>query len=105
MTDALKRELSRTRPELRLAFSRPGLITLKSDRAVTPEDPPGSAFAWVWGQSLGKAPEPQAAAHQLEPCGADVVHVFARDPDRPVDLAPWRDAIAARLGPRERAAR
>lgn len=105
MADALKRELSRTRPELRLAFSRPGLVTFKSDRAVTPDDPPGSTFAWVWGQSIGPARDPEAAAQQLAPCGVDRVHVFARDPDAPADLAPWRDAIAARLGPREGAAR
>lgn len=94
---AVKRELVRTRPELRFAYSRPGLLTFKSDAAVTPEDAPGPVFARVWGKSLGPARDPQDAAHQLGLRGIARAHVFARDPDDAVDLAPWRDAVTAGL--------
>src|SRR5205823_5738163 len=52
MERAVKLEVAEGRPELRFAFSRPGLCTFKSSRPVTPEDAPGSAFARVWGASL-----------------------------------------------------
>lgn len=91
---ALKREVARTRPELRFAYSRPGLVTFKSARAVTAEDPPGSVFARVWGRSLGAAADPARAAALLAEHGATRVHAFARDPDAAPgdgpDLAPWQ---------------
>jgi 23S rRNA (cytidine2498-2'-O)-methyltransferase len=90
---ALKLDLARTRPELRLAYSRPGLVTFKSARAVAPDDPPGSVFAWVWGQSIGPIgsdPEDPAIRAQLAAVGANRVHAFFRDLGEPgaVDLAP-----------------
>ena len=94
---ALKRDVARTRPALRFAYSRPGLITFKSETSITPDDPPASAFARVWGRSLGAARSPEDAAHQLGQVGATRLHVFARDPDATVDLAPWQDAITAQL--------
>lgn len=87
---ALKRELGRARPELRLAFSRPGLVTLKAPGSIAPDDPPGSAFARVWGRSLGPAADPARAAELLAGLGADRVHAFARDPEAAPDLAPWQ---------------
>jgi 23S rRNA (cytidine2498-2'-O)-methyltransferase len=96
---ALKLEVARTRPELRFAFSRPGLVTFKSPRTVTPEDTPGSVFAWVWGRSVGAVGDPASAALELAPLGATRVHVFAREPDAArdaprtgsaIDLAPWQ---------------
>lgn len=89
---AVKREVARTRPELRFAFSRPGLVTFKAPGALAPEDAPGSVFARVWGRSLGPAADPAAAAALLAPIGAARVHAFARDPDAAgaVDLAPWQ---------------
>ena len=90
MEPALKLEVARTRPELRFAYSRPGLVTFRSSRAVTPEDRPGSVFARVWGRSVGAASDPAAAATQLAPAGATRVHVFARDPEAAVELAPWQ---------------
>ena len=86
---AVKLEVARTRPELRFAYSRPGLVTFKAPRSVAPDDPPGSVFARVWGRSVGAASDPPAAAHQLAYLGADRLHVFARDPDAECDLAPW----------------
>jgi len=87
---ALKREVARARPELRFAYSRPGLVTFRSTRAVPPEDPPGSVFAHVWGRSIGAAADPARAAALLAGIGADRVHAFARDPEAAPDLAPWQ---------------
>ncbi|HSS02482.1 MAG TPA: hypothetical protein VLM79_35725 [Kofleriaceae bacterium] len=80
MEPALKLDVARARPELRLAYSRPGLVTFKSARAVDPDDTPGSVFARVWGRSVGAASDPATAALQLAPLGATRVHVFAREP-------------------------
>jgi 23S rRNA (cytidine2498-2'-O)-methyltransferase len=87
---AVKLEVARTRPELRFAYSRPGLVTFKSPRAVAPDDPSGSVFARVWGRSIGAAGDPVAAAALLEPHGVQRVHVFARDLEPPDDLATWQ---------------
>jgi 23S rRNA (cytidine2498-2'-O)-methyltransferase len=98
---ALKRDLARARPELRLAYSRPGLVTFKSDRAVTADDARGSAFARVWGRSLGPARDPDDAAHRLAFLGVQRVHAFARDPEIAVDVAAYERAIALPAGPAE----
>ncbi len=87
---AVKLEVARDRPELKFAYSRPGLITFKSARDVSPEDPPGSVFARVWGRSVGAASDPAAAALQLAPSGATRVHAFARDPDAVLDVSAWQ---------------
>jgi 23S rRNA (cytidine2498-2'-O)-methyltransferase len=92
---AVKLDVARVRPELRFAYSRPGLLTFKSPTTITPDDRPGSVFARVWGQSIGAARDPADAVHQLAQAGATRVHVFARDEETPVDLAPWHDALAA----------
>lgn len=91
---ALKREVARTRPDLRFAYSRPGLVTFKSPHAVPPDEPAGSVFAHVWGRSIGAASDPASATAQLAGLGATRVHAFARDPDVSVDLGPWQQ-----LGP------
>jgi 23S rRNA (cytidine2498-2'-O)-methyltransferase len=90
----MKLDVARARPELRFAYSRPGLVTFKSTRAVRPDDTPGSVFAHVWGRSIGAASDPATAALQLASLGASRVHVFAREPEAAADLAPWQS-----LGP------
>jgi len=95
---AVKLDVARARPELRFAYSRPGLVTFKSARPVLPDDPPGSGFAHVWGRSIGAVADPAAAARQLAALGATRVHVFARQPEiasagaagGAIDLAPWQ---------------
>lgn len=87
---ALKLEVVRTRPELRFAYSRPGLVTFKAPGAVDADDLPSSAFARVWGRSIGAAADPASAAAQLAPFAPGRVHVFARDPAAPPDLEPWQ---------------
>ena len=81
------------RRALRFAYSRPGLVTFKSEAAITPEDRSPTVFAHVWAASIGPARDPSNAAHQLALLGANRAHVFAREPESVVDLAPWRDAI------------
>ena len=76
---ALKLDVGRARPDLRFAYSRPGLVTFKTDGAIRPDDPPGSMFARVWGRSVGPATL-EDAARQLADLGTTRVHVFAREP-------------------------
>jgi 23S rRNA (cytidine2498-2'-O)-methyltransferase len=82
----LKRELAARRPELRLAFSRPGLTTFKVD-ADRADDPPQSSFSRAWGRSLGRATSVDEVLALAAPLGAGPLrlHVFERDPDRPAD--------------------
>jgi 23S rRNA (cytidine2498-2'-O)-methyltransferase len=87
---ALKREVSRTRPELKHSATRPGLVVFESARSIAPDDAPGSVLARVWGKSVGAASDLASARAQLAGLGAQHVHVFARDPDAATDLAPWR---------------
>ncbi|HMI94257.1 MAG TPA: hypothetical protein VK509_22955 [Polyangiales bacterium] len=90
MEPAVKREVARTRPDLRFAYSRPGLVTFKAPGALAPEDTPGSVFARVWGRSVGAAGDLVTAQAQLATLRADRVHVFARDPEADIALlAPW----------------
>jgi 23S rRNA (cytidine2498-2'-O)-methyltransferase len=98
MEPALKREVARDRAGLRFAYSRPGLLTFRSDGTIAPDDRAPTAFAWVWGRSLGAARDPEEAAHQLAFAGAQRVHVFAREHEVATELAPWRDAIALPSG-------
>jgi 23S rRNA (cytidine2498-2'-O)-methyltransferase len=85
METALKREISRTRPDLKLAFSRPGLVTFKSPSDGEPAWSP--VFARVWGQSIGSIATPDDL-HAA--CPFDRMHVFDRDPEQHVDPAPWQ---------------
>ena len=82
----LKRELAARRPDLRLAFSRPGLTTFKVDPARV-EEPALTAFARARGRSLGQA---NNVAEVLTltttlPAGPLRLHVFERDLDKPAD--------------------
>ena len=92
---ALKLDVARRRPELRFAYSRPGLVTFRSPTEITADDTPGSVFAHVWGQSIGAEKSPAALAQRVAQLGATRVHIFAREPESTVDLTPWRDALAA----------
>ena len=87
---AVKLDVARARPELKLAYSRPGLVTFKSSRAIAPDDTPGTVFAHVWGRSVGAAGDVEAARMQLATLGASRVHAFARDVEVATELAPWQ---------------
>jgi 23S rRNA (cytidine2498-2'-O)-methyltransferase len=88
---AVKREVARTRPELRFAYSRPGLVTFRAPGELTANDASGSVFARVWGRSIGAAGDIPAASAQLATLKPQRVHVFLRDPDGDAaSLEPWR---------------
>jgi 23S rRNA (cytidine2498-2'-O)-methyltransferase len=92
---ALKNELAREHPDLKLAFSRPGFVTFR-----LPESPRGelalrSVFARTWGYSLGKAVGTddvelaraawKLMAEQLPNETVRHVHVWQRDRPLPGD--------------------
>lgn len=94
---AVKRDVARVQPGLRLAYSRPGLLTFKADGPEASEIASPTPFARLWGRALGPARTADDAARYLASIGAQRLHVFARDPAAIVDLAAWHDAIAAQL--------
>jgi len=90
---AVKTELSRRRPALRLAFSRPGFLTFKlpANHSLKADFDLESVFARAYGLSLGKA-----AGETVEHLAAEVwraygrrpvrrLHVWQRDTARPGD--------------------
>lgn len=77
---ALKDDVARVRPALRLAFSRPGLVTFKAEGPVAVDDCAPSPYARVWGASLGPAAD-VAAVRALVPAEARRLHVWAREPE------------------------
>ncbi len=97
METALKLDVGRVRPELRFAYSRPGLVTFKSTEAIAVGAPGGSVFARVWGRSIGPARSPEDAVHQLALVGANRLHVYPRDPEIVTDLARWTEALGVGL--------
>ena len=83
----MKRELAQKRPDLRFAFSRPGLTTFKVDAARV-DEPSASSFARAYGRSLGRATTvAEVLAHAAGLPQPLVLHVFERDPDRPATSA------------------
>lgn len=91
---AMKDDVMRARTTYRLALSRPGLVTWKTDVAPPPDELPPTPYARVWGISLGKGDEALA----LAPPGAHL-HVIARAPEEDgaaAEVARVIDALAAR---------
>lgn len=75
---ALKADVLRTHPQLRLAFSRPGLLTFKGDDGLDAEVARLSPWARVCGSSLTRV-DPGADLLASIPADIARVHVFARD--------------------------
>lgn len=88
-TRLAKRELARTRPSWRLSFSRPGLLTFKTDDVVALDAPAPTAFARAWGRCLGRVAEPTGIGDVLAAAGLAPtrLHVFATGDDAPLDVA------------------
>ena len=80
----LKRELAAKRPDLRFAFSRPGLTTFKVEESRA-EEPSASSFARAYGVSLGRAASAADAIALAAKLSPAILHVFERDADRPAD--------------------
>lgn len=81
-----KRELAAKRPDLRFAFSRPGLSTFKVDETHL-DVPVVSSFARAYGHSLGRAADVAATLGWATtlPAAPLRLHVFEREPDKPAD--------------------
>jgi 23S rRNA (cytidine2498-2'-O)-methyltransferase len=95
---ALKRELARREPALRLAFSRPGFLTFKMppDHGLTDDFDLGSVFARAYGFSLGQVQGSEHEPAKLDELAASAwklaegrtyqrVHVWQRDAQAPGD--------------------
>jgi 23S rRNA (cytidine2498-2'-O)-methyltransferase len=87
---ALKSELGRLKPELKLAFSRPGFITFKSNEPLKPELELQSVFARAYGLSAGRWDEPSvdllvaAGRDFAAKCGMKPrLHLWERDHHAP----------------------
>ncbi|HVK72825.1 MAG TPA: hypothetical protein VM734_05870 [Kofleriaceae bacterium] len=91
---ALKDDVARAQPALRLAFSRPGVVTFKLDGDATADAARPAPWARAWGASLGRAAGAAEAA-ALIPAGARRLHVFAREPEVAGADAAVADARAA----------
>lgn len=104
-----KREILARRPDLRFAFSRPGVMTFKVDEARADEPSP-SSFSRAWGRSLGRVESVEKVdeiVRLAEGLGGKPLrlHVFERDLDKPADerdpsvvgtrAAALRDALLA----------
>ncbi|HEX2733050.1 MAG TPA: hypothetical protein VHM70_15680 [Polyangiaceae bacterium] len=77
----LKRQFERAHPDLRFAFSRPGLYTFKSPQALTPAFSTQAVFARHWGFSLGKAQSAAEVLALLEQWPAALgLWVYSREP-------------------------
>src|SRR5690606_25522375 len=96
---AVKYELAALRPELRFAYSRPGLVTFKSPAPVAADAPLPAVFVRASGVSLGPAAGPDevhALLSKIWPEGQAVrLHVWERDVSRPGEEPP-----GVRYGPR-----
>lgn len=83
----VKADLAERDPDARLAFSRPGFLTFKTDRDLDPTMPKPTVFARSWGVCWGSRSDPASALELLRSrVGGDassaVVHAFARDAHR-----------------------
>jgi len=90
---AIAEELARSRPSLRRAFARPGLITFKdSAGAVAPDLRLDAVFVRAFGAAIGPAPDLDAlvdAVRRFCPEGQAVrLHVWERDVSRPGEEPP-----------------
>jgi len=101
----LKAELGRTHPEMRLAFSRPGLVTFKSaNGAVVPSISIESSFARTYGVSVGQvttAAEICELAQRVAMTSRPLcLHVWCRDQggkraDHPLAVAERLERVAS----------
>ena len=84
---AVAEELARTRPDLRRAYARPGLITFKGERPITAETVIEAVFVRAYGASIGAANDLDAVVAAVQaycPEGQAVrLHVWERDVARP----------------------
>lgn len=86
---ALKREVSLSRPDLRAAYQRPGVITFKSETPVTPEHRLPAVLARLSGLSLGSEKDIEGAVKRIAGLPPPLrLHVIERDLFRPDEVPP-----------------
>jgi 23S rRNA (cytidine2498-2'-O)-methyltransferase len=97
---ALKKELARTHPELKFAYSRPGFITFKNS-SPTPLGPDfvlNSVFARQYGLSLSKLTaedgNANAKAKKALELEAQAIHIFEIDQYKPGEEPPGFEPFA-----------
>ncbi len=95
---ALKREVGRIAPTWRAGYQRPGLLTFRSDKPVTPTTTLRSVLARAVGMSLGPQPNLVAVIERVRTLEGPLrLHVFERDHYRPDEAPPLAlEASAAR---------
>jgi len=98
--DLLKHEVLSRHPELKFAFSRPGLLTFKADRELTVKAAIESRLATLCGPSLGGAKSVEEIAALTRKVGPSSVDVFAWPVDEEQEAA-----SATELGAVEEAVR
>ncbi len=100
--DALKDEVRESHSAARLAFSRPGFLTFKTDASLDPTPPLDGVFARCWGVGCGRAATlteaidlARAAASErgLEAASA-AVQAWARDAHAPGEEPQGHDPLA-----------
>lgn len=93
----LKNDIARTEPGLRPAFSRPGLVTFRSDAPLALDRPAPSPFARCWATVLGpplRDPDPalrlQGVLSRIDPLPSAPLHVHLcpREVDAEPDTSP-----------------
>jgi 23S rRNA (cytidine2498-2'-O)-methyltransferase len=112
---ALKREIGRSWPAFRFAYSRPGFVTFKLPTDATPPDNLDlkSVFARASGLSLGKVTAPdldsrvRATWELIDKLPVEAVHVWPRDAREPGyrDYEPGLTEDSRAIAARIRAAR
>lgn len=95
---ALKREVGRIAPTLRAGYQRPGLLTFRSDKPVTPTTTLRPVLARALGMSLGPQADLAVAITRIRDLEGPLrLHVFERDHYRPDEAPPLAlEASAAR---------
>lgn len=112
-TQWLREEVARDEPALRMSYSRPGVVTFRSETPRDDAEPLVAVFARSTAHSIGFAKDVDEVVLRCEAAelaGPLRIHVFARDPrdeERWLDADPrpgqWTRALAERLGPRAHA--
>ncbi|MCG5055299.1 MAG: hypothetical protein KA712_20235 [Myxococcales bacterium] len=90
---AVKAEVARLKPGWRFAFSRPGLVTWKTEAPISPDEPLDAVFVRHHGASIGRADNAEQVvalvAPVLQAAGVPArLSVFERDRAKPGDEAP-----------------
>ncbi len=95
MERALKAEVGRARPDLRSAWSRPGIVTFRASGGVfRPDESVDAVFARRWACSGGSVASFELLLAHLDTLRPARVHLGPRDQGVPDEIPPARQAAA-----------